>query len=110
MEVASRNITFHYRGLFNWSVVTGLFCKPPPATAYGAAYTTVHPAGERPGVYFINHSPFAYVITRSGKLKLRYLLDQLRDTEKVTADITNRRAQIPASLVQADGLQRKRLS
>jgi protein SCO1/2 len=57
------------------------------ATAYGAGYTTVHPRGEAPDVYFINHSPFAYVIGPSEKLQLRYLLDQLRDTEKVASDI-----------------------
>jgi len=57
------------------------------ATSYEAAYTTIHPPGVGPGVYFINHSPFAYLVSPRGKLQLRYLFDQLRDTEKVAADI-----------------------
>jgi protein SCO1 len=57
------------------------------ATSYEAAYTTIHPPGAGPDVYFINHSPFAYLVSPSGKLQLRYLFDQLRNTEKVAADI-----------------------
>lgn len=63
------------------------YALDPAKDAYGAAYATVHPPGEKPGVYFINHSPFACVISPNGKLQLRYLFDQLRNTEKVAADI-----------------------
>ena len=57
------------------------------ATSYEAPYTTIHPPGAAPEVYFINHSPFAYLVSPSGKLQLRYLFDQLGNTAKVAADI-----------------------
>jgi protein SCO1/2 len=57
------------------------------ATAYGAAYTTIHPSGQGPEVYFVNHSTFAYLISPNGKLRMRYLFDQLRYADKIAADI-----------------------
>jgi protein SCO1 len=57
------------------------------ATSFGAAYTTIRPPGEKSNVYFVNHSSFAYLIGPDGKFQLRYLYEQLRNTDKVTADI-----------------------
>jgi protein SCO1 len=57
------------------------------AAAYGAAYSMVHPQGQGPDVYYINHSPFAYLISPNGKWRLRFLFTQLSSTEKVRADI-----------------------
>ena len=55
--------------------------------AYGASYEFVHHPGEDPDVYFVNHSAYAYLIDPDGKWKVIYDFDQLRETEKVAADI-----------------------
>jgi protein SCO1 len=55
--------------------------------AYGASYEFVHHPGEDPDVYFVNHSAYAYLIDSAGKWKAIYDFDQLRETEKVVADI-----------------------
>jgi protein SCO1 len=57
------------------------------ATAYGVAYTTVQPRGDKSGVYYVNHSPFTYLITPAGELRLRFLYTQLQYGDKVRADI-----------------------
>jgi cytochrome oxidase Cu insertion factor (SCO1/SenC/PrrC family) len=54
---------------------------------YGASYEFVHHPGEDPDVYFVNHSAYAYLIDSSGKWKAIYDFDQLRETDKVAADI-----------------------
>jgi protein SCO1 len=70
---------------------TGLTGSPDrineTATAYGVAYRTVQPKGDKPGVYYVNHSPFTYLITPAGELRLRYLYTQLQYGDKVRADI-----------------------
>jgi protein SCO1/2 len=55
--------------------------------AYGASYEFVHHPGEDPDVYLVNHSAYAYLIDPDGKWKAIYDFDQLRETEKVAADI-----------------------
>ena len=57
------------------------------AKAYGAFYETIRNPGDGPDVYSLNHSTCTYLITADGKWKLLYDFDQLRDTEKVVADI-----------------------
>jgi protein SCO1 len=57
------------------------------AAAYGAAYTIVHPQGQRSDVYYVNHSPFTYLVSPNGKWRLRYLYTQLSGTEKVAEDV-----------------------
>ncbi len=57
------------------------------AKAYGASYEIVHTPGEDPDVYFVNHSTYIYLINPDGKWQLIYNFDQLRDTEKIVADI-----------------------
>lgn len=55
--------------------------------AYGASYEFVHHPGEDPDVYFVDHSAYAYLIDTDGRWKAIYDFDQLRETEKVAADI-----------------------
>lgn len=55
--------------------------------AYGASYEFVHHPGEDPDVYFVDHSAYAYLIDPDGRWKAIYDFDQLRETEKVAADI-----------------------
>ena len=55
--------------------------------AYGASYEFVHHPGEDPDVYFVDHSAYAYLIDPDGRWKAIYGFDQLRETEKVAADI-----------------------
>jgi len=57
------------------------------AKAYGAFYEAVRNPGDSPDVYSVNHSTYTYLITADGKWKLLYDFDQLRDTEKMVADI-----------------------
>lgn len=54
---------------------------------YGASYEFVHHPGEDPDVYFVDHSAYAYLIDPDGRWKAIYDFDQLRETEKVAADI-----------------------
>lgn len=57
------------------------------AGAYGAAYSIVRPAGDKSGMYFVNHSPFSYCIDPKGNCRLRYLTGQLNNPQKIAKDI-----------------------
>jgi len=57
------------------------------AKAYGAFYEISHNDGEDPENYSVNHSALTYLITPSGKWKLIYNFDQLRDEKNMVRDI-----------------------
>jgi protein SCO1/2 len=55
--------------------------------AYGASYEIGHKPGDDPGVYFVNHSTFTYLVNPQGKVELIYDYDKLQDTGKLKSDI-----------------------
>jgi protein SCO1/2 len=55
--------------------------------AYGADYAIDHHPGNDPGVYFVNHTTYTYLVNPRGKVELIYDYDQLKETDKVAADV-----------------------
>lgn len=55
--------------------------------AYGASYEIGRKPGDAPGVYFVNHSTFTYLVNPQGQVELIYDYDKLQDTGKLKADI-----------------------
>jgi protein SCO1 len=55
--------------------------------AYGASYEIGRKPDDAPGIYFVNHSTFTYLVNPQGKVELIYDYDKLKETDKLKADI-----------------------
>ncbi|HEY0794120.1 MAG TPA: SCO family protein [Chthoniobacterales bacterium] len=55
--------------------------------AYGADYAIDHHPGNDPDVYSVNHTTYTYVVNPQGKVELIYDYDQLKQTDKIAADV-----------------------